>query len=275
MDKQIRTPRPKGLTEIGHTYNNTKTEEDLRQLQKHVIESYINTGFKYCNQPMNLEQFARYTNIPISLIMEQINHKGKDTFIQADPEEQGDLLRALLGITLGASLSDRIAAQQQLSILTNAQGNTYKPFISSEVNKALKLNQEATQGILAIAKSLGGSQGLSVTVNNTFGDKIENQQNNYLTSEKALELISQQPTNKPLLENPEAKKALHAQYGLGAMPVVKANQQQGIDTSKEGLSFDKLAELSDDKVDHLDEGPKSHIDRRAQEENIDLNHDEI
>lgn len=270
----MKIPRPKGTTELAHIYNKDNTDHNLIQLQRHIIQSYINTGFKYCNQPMNLEQFSRYTNIPISLIMEEINTRGKDTFLQADPEEQGDLLRALLGITLGASLSDRIAAQQQLSILSAAQGNTYKPFISSEVNKALKLNQEATQGILAIAKSLGGSQGLSVTVNNHVGDKIQNQQNNYLTSEQALELLSQQADNTSLLENPEAKKALHAQYGLGAMPVVKANQQQGIDTSKEGLSFDKLAELSDDKVDHLDE-PKGHINRRAQEEEIDLDHDEI
>ncbi|MAO08094.1 MAG: hypothetical protein CL596_05210 [Alteromonas sp.] len=268
----MRTPRPIGTTNIGASINNN---QDNNLLQLHIIDSYINSNFTYCNKAMSIEVFARYIGIDRQMILERITNKGKDLYQMVDPEQQGDQLRALIGITLGNALTDRSLALEQHSILASEQGGVYKPFISGEVNKALKLVMESTSGILNIAKSLGGNQGLNITLNNHNGDN--NQENhNYLTAHQALELMHQQAKledGPSLLEDPSAKKALFEKYNIGATPIVKANEQQGLDDSREGLNFKDLAQLSDSKVDRP--AKATHIDRRAREIEIDPDEDQI
>lgn len=267
---QQRIPRPKGLTELGHIKHKDNTPTNIDIFNRHLLRHYLNTGFTYCGVNYSLEQWSIVSQIPVEETMDAITEKGKDTFLQIDPQEQGDSLRALLGISLSGSLSDRSMAQQQLNVLLKAQDGAYKPFISGEVNKALKLMMESTQGILSVAKSLQGPGG-SVTINN--GPHIENQQNNYLTTEKALEIIDTKASEGSILQSPERKQLLYEQHQLSTMPVVKANEQKGLDTSKEGLNFNKMVQLSDTKVDQ--QGPIGHIDRRAQELEIDLDQDEV
>src|SRR5690606_28140464 len=114
--------------------------------------------------------------------------------------------------------SDRSNAQRQLNILLAAQGHSYKPFISGEVNKALKLNMEATTNILNIAKSLQGPG--SVVINNNNAP----QQHNYLTTEQALEIMNNKAPEASLLADPNKKEALYDEHNIGAMPEVKANR---------------------------------------------------
>lgn len=268
-----RIPRPTGLTEIAN-HQHKQEEYNIQPIHKHILEHYINTGFTYCNQPLNIEQLSHYIGIPSDTILEAITTKGQDIYHRADPHDQGDMLRALIGTALSASLADRSRAVQQLNILSAAQGNSYKAFISGEVNKALKLTMESTQGILALAKSLGGNQGLSLTINNDNSQtNIEAQQQNYLTTNQAVQLLHTNNNKASLLDMPEKKKELYAMHNIDDMPVVKANEQQGLDTSKEGLNFNKLVELSDSKVD---QGPANHHeDRRAQEYEIDPEADQV
>lgn len=264
-----RTPRPIGSTQLGNSNN-----QEL--LQQHIIQSYIQSGFTYCGKPMNIEQFALYIKVEPTTILEAITNRGKDIYTQADPEDQGDLLRALVGTALENALTDRSRAVEQLNILSAAQGHSYKPFISGEVNKALKLAMESTQGILSIAKSIGGNQALSVVINNDNRDQSKHLTQNFLTPDKALEMINlkaKEDDNMSLLDDPDKKQQLYLDNNIEDMPEVKANQQTGLDTSKEGLEFNKLAELSDEKVDR----PKDlgHIDRRAQELDVDLDSDQV
>ncbi len=276
MDKLKRVPRPIGTTSIGSSI--TK-DQDNTLLVNHLIDTYINSNFTYCNKPMSIEAFANYIGIDHTLILERITNRGKELFNQVDPNEQGDQLRALIGISLKNSLTDRSLALEQHSILAAEQGGAYKPFISGEVNKALKLVMESTAGILNIAKSLGGNQGLNITLNQHNGDNNHQENHNYLTADKALQIMHQKDKledGRSLLEDPAAKEALYFKYGIGSTPVVKANEQQGLDTSREGLSFGALAQLSDGKVDQQ-EGPKEegHINRRAKELDVDLDNDQI
>jgi len=266
MDKK-RQARPMGITEIGHMYNKGIVTKE--ELEDKLIEHYIRTGFMFNGRSMSIEQFCIHTKIDPDRVFHQVTERGKDRFGMVDQEEQGDHLRALLGIAISGALSDRSAALQQLNILQSAQGQTYKPFVSGEVNKALKLTMESTQGILQIAKSLGGTQGLNVVINNNQGDS--NTQHNYLTSDKALELMGDKDKGPRLINNQRDKDALFAKHNIQGMPEVKATKQRGMDTSKEGLAFDKLAELSDDKVDKKDH----HRTRREEALEIDPEDDSI
>ena len=271
MDKIVkRLPRPKGTTEIGHLY--IKGGASIEQLEDNIVGHYIRTGFMYNGKGMSIEAFCNYLQIDSDKVFLSITDKGKDMYNMVDPKEQGEVLRALLGAALSGALSDRSSALQQLSILQSAQGHGYKPFISGEVNKALKLTMESTQGILAIARSLAGTQGLSVIVNNNNGDQVQN--NNYLTSDKAVEIMQANTVGPTLISNPDAKQALYAKHDIDDMPTVKANEQRGLDVAREGLTFDKIAPLSDDKVDKI-EHKDHHITRREKELGIDMEKDQI
>lgn len=268
MNKQKRTPRPKGLTELGKLYH--KEAITLEELQLHIIQHYIATGYRYCGRSYSIEQLAQHINVPTETITQQVIQYGQTTMQLVDPEQSGDLLRATLGLLLSESLADRTRALEQYYVLANAQGQKYKPFISAEVTKALKLTQEATSGILNLYRTMAGKDGINVIVNNTTNTQVNN---NYLTTERALELLDKQPTAIPLLEDPKAKEQLFLKHHLENTPEVQANKQQGIDISREGVEFHKLAKVSDAL---LSDDPKDrHTDRRANQYDVDLDSDEI
>lgn len=264
-----RTPRPKGLTELGKLYKQGQLQ--LEDLEDHIINHYISTGYRYCGQSYNVEEFSRLTNIDTQRITQSLIEYGQTTMQLVDPEQSGDILRATLGLILSESLADRTRALEQYYVLANAQGQSYKPFISAEVTKALKLTQEATAGILNLYRTMAGKEGgVNVLVQNNQNTQVNH---NYLTPEKAVELLDSQATATPLLEDPIAKENLFITHGLEDTPEVQANKQQGIDLTKEGAEFHKLAKVSDGL---LNEKPRSrHIDRRANELDVDLDSDQI
>lgn len=270
-----RTPRPKGTTEIGHTYNKTQSKEDLNFLQDHILGHYINTGFTYCKEHLTIEEFAEYLQMDKELVLQYVVERGEDRMDLLDPEESGRHLRALISTALNETLADRSRALKQYSILASSQGNEYKAFISGEVNKALKLTQESTKGLVDLMKALGGSQALSVIINNQQNNEVE--VNNYLTAEQALLIMERKDNRASLLEDPKAKEQLYQSHSIGGMPVVKANEQRGLDTSNEGLSFNALANLSDKLLTDEDEqtAKDNHEDRRAREMGEDLDQDHV
>lgn len=268
----MRTPRPKGTTEISYIYNKDKTEDNKHKLITHVIRHYINTNFCYCNQSMNLEQFSQYIQVEPNIIHKEIMDIGQIQYQMLNDKAKEEIFGGLIFNCFFGALSDRSTALQHSNILLAAQGQTYKPFISSEVTKALKLNQDANAQVLNVLTKFIGNQGPGISITNNINANSNNN-NQVLTVEGALQLIQQNTDNRPLLEDPEAKEALYIQYGIGSMPEVNANLQTGYDTSKEGLSFNKIADaqLIDDE-----EGKRSrHADRREKAYNIDTEADEV
>lgn len=272
MNKQLRTPRPLGTTEIGLSLKKEPDNVELQsQLQQHIIRHYIQNNFTYCHKHMGIEELATYTSIPESLITEALLQTGQNTFDLIDSEEQSKALRVLLGLSLKSALGDSQRALKQLLLLQASQGNGYKAFITTEVNKALKLTQDSTTQMLNIYKALAGNSGPNIIINNNNSQAL---QNNFLTPDRALELISSKDETLPLLESAGQKDVLFEEYELELTPEVNAIRQTGLDTQKEGLNIRELAQISDALVNDL-EGPKTHIDRRAIEVNWDLEDDEI
>jgi hypothetical protein len=149
-----------------------------------------------------------------------------------------------------------------------AQGQTYKPFISAEVTKALKLNQEANSQILNILSKFAGPSGGIMDLGQK--ESPTENQSQMLTVENALSIIQSQPNHIPLLEDPEAKENLYMEYSIGDMPEVNATRQINYDTSKEGLGIKDLTLLGDDveEDDH-------HSTRREKQLGIDMDIDQI
>lgn len=280
MDNTIRIPRPKGYTELRHISHISNNDIDIRNTIQHLLRHYINTGFTYCGIQLDVEQLAHLTGIDNDMIMDAILESGKVTYEQLGDEASGDILRVLIGLSLKGTLSDHQRALRQYSILAAAQGDKYVPFVSGEVNRALKLTLESTAAITNLYKTITGSGGLTVNVNQQ--NNMAHQENNYLTTQKALELMESNAELKaPLLQDPEALKGLAEHHGLEDMPEVRARKQTSYDTGKEGLNLKKIATVFDGLVNDVDKKERlkaqelSHIDRRAQELNIDLEADEL
>lgn len=281
MNKQTRIPRPKGLTEIGHHMHKVKDIQDNEQPKQeflnHILSHYINTGYKYCNQGYNIEQFHQATTIPIDIIHKRMLTIGKDIYGTLNPNEgKNEILRAVVGHLFSETLGDSNRALQQYHVLAAAQGHSYVPFVSGELNRAIKLKSEATGAMLQLYKSLAGTKDLSTLIHEDTqtltGDKATT---NYLTTDKALELMdAQKPI--PLLDDADHKGALYLEHGIESMPEVNAHKQTGMDTSKEGLNFNQLAKVSEGLINDVDEDkPDSHIDRRAHQVGKDLDSDDI
>lgn len=273
-----RIPRPLGTTELSkslhqNTVMNSNESNTLQSLIEHITKHYINTNFKYCNQSQSIEHFSSYTNIPISYIQTLMVDQAKIGYSLLTNEGQEDIGGAIFSLLLNMSLSDRSTALQHANILTTAMGQQYVPFLSSEVTKALANAQSTTQNIANIARNFFGNQGSGLTINNVQSN-AHNVQNN-LTIENAQMMIEDQLRDKALLQDQATKDNLYLQYELHNMPELDARKQTGLDTSKEGLDFGKVADAI--LITDEEEGIKDlqHTDRRAHQHNIDLEADGI
>lgn len=267
-----RIPRPTGTTELSNIYNKTNNIEDLHQLQSHIINHYINTNFQYCNRPMNIETFSTYIKVDVSQIHNTMHNTSKVLYNQLTNEGQENISGAIMTMLFGWGLSDRTNALRHATTLQAEMGNAYVPFLSSEVTKALGNVQSTTQNMAQIARTFFGNTAPGIVINNS-----NNQQNidNQLTVEKAIQLIDSRATRPSLLEDPESKDALFLEHNLADCPEVNANMQQGIDTRKEGLNFNKLTELKMVDLNALEGNDLGHIDRRANDLEVDLESDQV
>ena len=90
---------------------------------------------------------------------------------------------------------------------------------------------------------------------------------------KLKKLFNHDKTNKPLLEDSEARQQLFLEHNISDLPEINANMQHNIDTSREGLSFN--VPLVDDALVLSEDEDLGHINRRAEEYDIDLDQDEV
>lgn len=258
MNKQKRIPRPIGTTELSKLYNDKQITKE--ELNKHIISHYINTDYRLNNIKLNLEQFSLITGITTEEVLPYIMNKQKLQYNFLDDDDKQRLYGELSSMILMGSLKDRLALEQHTTLLLESQGASYKPFISSEVTKALKLLIDSNNSMLQVHQRFFGQSAPTITINN-------NNVQNTLSVSEAQMLIQSNKDVRPLLEDPEAKEQLYLQHNLSSMPEINANKQQGIDTSREGLNFNKVLQDNNQVL--------GHIDRRADEYQIDLEADEV
>ena len=262
-----RIPRPKGSTELSILYNKDKSTTNLNELQNHIINHYVNTNYTYNGIKLNIEQFSMITNIPIDMVYPIIYNKEQTLFTMLSDEERFNVSGVFKNMLFNGSLNAHIAVQQHVAAMLQSQGDSYKPFISSEVTKALKLYLDSNDSIARVHQQMFGTQGPMFQINN-----INNQQNTLSVSEAHM-LLNNDKTNLPLLEDNEARQQLYLQHNISDLPEINANMQQNIDTSREGISFN--VPLVDDALVTSEDEDLGHINRRADEYEIDLDQDEV
>lgn len=223
----------------------------------------------FCGQPYSIQKFALALNIRV----EDIRIVMRDQVLNSrvwDPEHQKEMMQGIIGEQLSWLMEDRMEVSQQVEVLRDSQGTTYKPFISAELTKALKLKQDASNNLLQLIRTLSGGGNTT----NLFQVNIDNSQDNHtennITIEEARTLI-QQVNAEQALEKPKEVALLETQYDLAALPEVVA-VKQNVDTSKEGLNFskDELNAVTDDYKGAMEiASEERHQIRREIEERID------
>lgn len=268
-----RFPRPFGTTPLMVEYHKTKDPALLKKVKDTLINHWlINNGY-LCGTPYTINKLAIILNVELRDIRIIMRNQILNAKIwQAD--HQKEMVEAMMGEQLSWILEDRMAASQQFELLKEAQGDTYKPFVSAEVNKAMKLKLETTNNLSQVIKSFIGGSNFNINIDNSETN-VETHTNN-ITIEEARMLIMD--THKELFTDKSHElKLLETQYDLGSLPEVCATKQLGVDTSKEGLNFNntELNLIMDDYKGAMAESTKvSHDMRREIMERMDPNEPE-
>ena len=307
-NQQIRrVPRPLGYTSIAYQHASDPTPEHEATKLETLIAHYVNNHYSICGTSYSIQDLAQKTQTNIQTLQKYLyqyitklynlqhltsvpgfisdspSHRGSGSpgtdLIPSQasqnlpssqqgshiPDNPGEaLIQTGMGALLSWSLGDRALVMEQAMRLRASQGNGYKAFVSAEYNKALKLLLDTHDDMAKLIGMVSGPQGGTTIqiLNQAVGPQTKDGEAlDGLTTEAALGLIAAN-SGPELLSDPEALEGLKAQYQIEDMPEVNA-VAQGTEGNVPKVQAPIPKEVS------------SHIDRRAQQLNVDLEADHI
>lgn len=261
-----RFPRPMGITALSIEYQKTGSPDSLNNLYKYFVNQWFMNNGLVCGKPYDTNQLTLVFNIPPTVVSQYM----KDSVLGSHIFElstNSEMVESLMGEQLKWVLEDRMEASQQVNLLRASQGDKYAPFISAELNKALKLKQESATAMGNVIRNLTG--GNSVNIFTQINQQNNQQVNQGITIEEAREIVME---SQKVLPKSEEAKLLEAKYDMGELPEVVAVKQTGVDTSKEGLNLNKveLNSITDNYQGALDVSSREHHEQRREiEQRID------
>jgi len=181
-----RTPRPKGLTMLSLNYQKDDSEHNKDRVYKHLINQYTLSGFRLNGVPVSIPELAQIIKMPEKDINALISDTGQELGAFTNPQQIEDTLRSIASLSTNWAIQDRGIIMQQIELLQKSQGDSYKPFISGELNKALKTGLDANKNIMELYKAFFTST--STNILNIYGD-TPNESQNYVTPEEAFDLL--------------------------------------------------------------------------------------
>ena len=261
-----RFPRPMGTTALSVEYQKTGTEETKANLYKYFVNQWFMNNGTICGKAYDSNQLCMAFNISPKYLKEFIQETviGSSIFSMSSDAK---VIEGLIGEQLKWVIEDRMEAAQQVNLLRESQGGKYAPFISAELNKALKLKQESATAISNVIRNLTG--GNSVNIFTQINNQTNQQVNQGISIEEAREIVME---SQKVLPKSEEAKLLEAKYDMGELPEVVAVKQIGVDTSKEGLNLNKveLNNITDNYSGALEVSSKEHHEQRREiEQRID------
>lgn len=262
-----------GTTQMVKEYHKTKDVTVLTNVRNYLINQWLMGNGIICGMGMTINNLSVYLGVDVDYIRLIMRDRLLSSKIW-DKEKQEDLLRAMLGEQLAWALEDRMEISQQVEILKASQNGTYKPFITAELNKALKLKLDTQSGMQWTLKSIMGNN--TTNIFNTFNQQnIQEETHNYISIEEARNMIieANQQDNQNKTED---AKYLETHYDIESLPSVIANEQDAQLGNKEGLEMANLKRELDQVTNNykgaMESASKDHHElRREIENNIDPN----
>lgn len=146
-----RIPRPQGATSLATEAFLSKDDGLHKNYVDFMINHWLLSNGSICGTVMDINAFS----VSLGVTVEDIRLKMRDRLIHSrvfDKDKQEQLLMGLFGELVSWTMEDRMRINSQIEILTRSQGGKYTPFISAELNKAMKLGLEsgtALQGVIS------------------------------------------------------------------------------------------------------------------------------
>lgn len=259
-DKIKRFPRPMGTTALALEYQKTQKPEDLLKVQNYLINQWLLGNGVLCGVTYSINTFSNKLGIDVN----QIRVFMRDRLLSSriwDKDKQEALIEALLGEQLAWVLEDRMEVSHQVNLLRDSQGGKYMPFISAELNKALKMKLDSTNSLQSLIRGFTGNG--TTNIFNQFNQQNNIQQEQGISIEEARKIILE---SQKIQDKTEEAKLLEAKYDLSSLPEVVATKQEGVDVSKEGLNINKqeLAQITDDYKGALEASSREHHELRRE-----------
>ena len=246
-------------------YHQSGDQSILEKVRSYILGQWSMGNGMICGVHYSIAQLASYLGVDPETIKVYMRDKVLNSRVW-DKEQQEKILMGLLGEQLVWAMEDRMDIASQVQILQEAQGNKYVPYLTAELNKALKLRLDSSSSIQNIVRNMsgGGSTNIFNQIINS-GNTVQQQQQ-YITFDEARELIE----NNQAENTTDEAKVLEAKYDIKSLPEVVAYAQGIKATDGSKLNNNELNAITDSYKETLIESPKLHHEmRREIEENID------
>lgn len=278
-DGKLRLPRFFGLTQLMNQYSKLDEvgkEELLLKAQDYVIQQWFLSNGNICGVSYSIYSLASFIKAEPDRVQLFMRDRVLSSKIwDSNPLKQNEILNGILGQQLAWVLEDRMEAQNQVEILKKSQNGKYMPFVSGELNKAIKLKLETGTSLQSVVRNLSGGGNVNIFA------QINNQNNpgvtKGVTTEEALAIINE---NYGLLELEKGSKDyIEQHYDLDSLPVVVASDQSDMDLDREGLKIMRkdIRLVVDNYKGNLGEEADNdfHDIRRELELNIDEDEEDV
>ncbi len=224
--KQTRVPRPQGVTYLATEYNKNQDNQAYKNLIQHIITQYALNGFRYQGTSLSIPELAYTLKVSQTDIIEGISLVGRNISNFEDPEATKDTLKSIVALSTNFALQDRGLIATQLETLLTSQDGKYKPFITSEVNKNLKLMLESNKNLMDVYKTFFTDQSSTNTIINVQGTNNEDNRD-YLTPDQALDMItnSSDQGQLPIPLSESERESGNAEYNAVNSSVNSLNPQ--------------------------------------------------
>lgn len=203
-----------------------------------VVQGWVLNGGKMFGQMLSIHELSDTLGCQVGEIHDQMAKQMMGSKLW-DKENQEVVINQVMGMSIAWALEDRLAIDHQVSVLQKSQGDSYKPFISSEVTKAIGLKVSSSNSLQSLVKGLAGGNTVNI-----FAQQNNQYNEGSVTIENAINIIQDQlsSTGHTPIEYIEDSGVLEG------LPEVVATKQLGISTAKEGLNIRKavLTEAMDD-----------------------------
>lgn len=223
-------PRPLGLTQrikqINMIQNQNRRKELLDRTKQEIVCQYIQQGNHINGKPVTINTLAHFLSIPNTELLRMMNREHQRLSGMFDSTDANpNPARALLAMGLNWVLENLNISKSQLNMLMAAQQQSYQPFLTSEVNKAIANHTNALKPLLDSVKLLTDK-----SQTNPFASQSVQITNQYITTAEATKLL-ESPNHNSMLSNPESIPQL-LPANTNEWPVVDAKYQ---DLSKIGI----------------------------------------
>lgn len=223
----MRIPRPKNLTYNSINYNKTNDNQFYQEMVQSIINEYTTSNFTINKQPFSLQQISDHYNIPLDLLYAKLTKRLSESASFINQEDLLDAHKVMLNMVLGETIGDKAHVASQLHRLLAAQGESYRPFISGEVNNTLKLMLTSTQNMINLLDKVLPKNTEIITM------LVDAKQASALSSYEATKLIRSEvmghqntkalPPGVPKDQFITDLAQIYEEHNLSEMPNVQAN----------------------------------------------------